>query len=241
MLTKTKAIVLHSFKYGEMQMIVDLLTEQCGRQACILRLPKSSKGKLKKQYFQPLFILEVVLDIRQHSNLQHIKEARVVNPFISIPFNPYKLSISLFIAEFLRCATRREQTDSTMFSYIENSILWLDGCEGQFANFHLVFAMRLTKFFGFYPNLEDYGHGKWFDLRSSSFSSAPPLHRDYLAPAEADLIQVMMRMNFPTMHLYKMSRLERNRLLDVILDYYRIHIPDFPEMKSIEVLKELFT
>jgi DNA repair protein RecO (recombination protein O) len=50
----------------------------------------------------------------------------------------------------------------------------------------------------------------------------------------------MMRMDYSTMHLFKMSHEERNRLLEVSLTYYRLHLPDFPEMKSVGVLQELY-
>lgn len=240
MLVKTKAIVLHSFKYGESKLIIDLLTAGYGRQACIATVGKSPKGKLKKQYFQPLFILEVILDMRQRVRLQHIKEARVDVPFSSIPFSPSKLSLSMFTAEFLRYATKQEQADELTYAYVENSIRWLDECDGHFANFHLVFMMRLSKFLGFYPNLEDFSPGSRFDLRASCFRTDVPLHNDYLPPEEAEKMNLLLRMNYPTMHLYKMTRAERNRMADVILRYYQIHIPDFPELKSIPILKELF-
>ena len=42
------------------------------------------------------------------------------------------------------------------------------------------------------------------------------------------------------MHLYSMSRLQRNHCVEVIVDYYRLHIPNFPELKSLPVLKTLF-
>ena len=47
-------------------------------------------------------------------------------------------------------------------------------------------------------------------------------------------------MNYETMHLFAMSRAERNRCLTIINDYYRLHLPDFPLLKSLDVLKELF-
>jgi DNA repair protein RecO (recombination protein O) len=62
-----------------------------------------------------------------------------------------------------------------------------------------------------------------------------------LPPHEAALAIVMMRMDFATMHLYHLTRSERARLLDVLLTYYRLHLPSFPELKSVEVLKELFS
>lgn len=240
MLTKTKAIVLHSFRYGERKLIVDLLTYACGRVSCIVKTASSPKGKLRKQCFQPLTLLELIIDQRPQRSLQTISEAHVSVPYTTLPFNPYKLSISLFVAEFLRAVTRREPADEALYAYVENSLRWLDECQEGFANFHLVFLMRLTRFLGFYPNAEDYADGSWFDLRTSTFSPSAPLHNDALPPAEAKKIGLLLRMNFATMHLYKMSRADRNRMVDVILSYYRLHQPDMTELKSLDVLRELF-
>ena len=240
MLTKTQAIVLHSLKYGETRLIVDMFTRNYGRLSFIVNIPKSSKAKVKKQLFQPLTLLEIEVDVRQKVQLQKLSDVRLAAPFLSIPFDPYKLSISLFVAEFLYYALRSEQRNELLYDYLENSILWLDGQDGNYANFHLVFLMRLSRFLGFYPNLEDYKSGDYFDLRESVFLSSPPVHRDFLFPEEAEKVQLMMRMDFSTMHLFKMSHQERNRLLEVSLTYYRLHLPDFPEMKSVGVLQELY-
>ena len=240
MLTKTQAIVLHAIKYGETRLIVDMFTKVFGRQAFIVSIPKTPKGKVKKQFFQPLTILEIETDIRPRQQLQKLHDVRLAAPFASIPFEPDKLAISLFVAEFLYYALRSEQRNELLYEYLENSIVWLDGQQSSFANFHLVFLLRLTRFLGFYPNLDDYKDGDYFDLRESVFMPMPPVHRDFLHPEEAQKVQLMMRMDFPTMHLFRMSHRERNRLLEVSLKYYRLHLPDFPEMKSIEVLQALY-
>ena len=240
MLTKTQAIVLHSLKYGETRLIVDMFTRSQGRQSFIVSIPKSVKGKIKKQLFQPLTLLEIESDLRPKLQLQKLSDVRLASPFSSIPFDPNKLSISLFIAEFLYYALRSEQHNEPLFDYIVNSIQWLDAQTDRFANFHLVFLMRLSRFLGFYPNLDHYQTGDYFDLRESVFLLTPPVHRDFLYPQEAEKIQLMMRMDFPTMHLFRMSHQERNRLLEVSLIYYRLHLPDFPELKSVSVLQELY-
>lgn len=240
MMTKTQAIVLHSLKYGETRMIVDLFTRDFGRLSFIVSLPRTLKSKMKKQFFQPLNLLEIEVDVRQKVQLQKLSNVRLAVPFLSIPFHPHKLAISLFMAEFLYYALRSEQRNELLYDYLENSILWLDGQKGHFANFHLVFLMRLSRFLGFYPNLEHYQAGDYFDLRESVFLPSPPLHRDFLYPEEAEKVQLMMRMDYPTMHLFQMSHQERNRLLELSLIYYRLHLPEFPEMKSVEVLQELF-
>ena len=50
----------------------------------------------------------------------------------------------------------------------------------------------------------------------------------------------LLRMNYDTIHLFAMSRGERNRCLAIINDYYRLHLPDFPILKILDVLRELF-
>ena len=240
MLTKTQAIVLHSLKYGESRLIVDMFTRVFGRQSFIVSIPKTSKGKIKKQFFQPLTLLEIETDIRPKLQLQKLNDVRLLTPFASIPFEPDKLAISLFVAEFLYYALRSEQRNELLYDYLEYSIMWLDGQQANFVNFHIVFLLRLTRFLGFYPNLDDYEDGDYFDLRESEFMKNTPVHRDFLHPEEAQKVQLMMRMDFPTMHLFRMSHNDRNRLLEISIKYYRLHLPDFPEMKSIEVLQALY-
>lgn len=240
MMLKTHAIVLRSLKYGESQVIADLLTEEVGRLSFICKVPKTSKAKVKKQFLQPLTILEIEFDYRQNSKMQHFKDMRVVYPYSSIPFDAVKLSISLFIAEFVCYATRDEQNNVPLYKYVETSLQWLDGLERSYANFHLVFMMRLTRFIGFFPNLDDEAEGSFFDMRNACFSAVPPLHADFLYPEEASKIRILMRMRYETMHLFAMSRQERNRCVELILGFYRLHLPNFPELKSWDVLKELF-
>ncbi len=240
MLTKTEAIVLHSFKYGEQKLIVEMFTRQHGRLAFVVSLPKSPRAKLKKQYFQPLTLLQVAYDCRPQVQLQKMSEAALLAPLSDLYAAPSKLAIALFLAEFLFHALKGEQQNEPLFEYLLSAIQWLDGCEQQFANFHLVFLMHLSRFLGFYPNLEQVPGDNYFDLRAGTFCVAPPLHRDFLMPQEASMMRLMMRMDLPTMHLFRMNREQRNRCLEVALHYYRLHLTDFPVLRSVDVLKELF-
>ena len=154
MLVKTEAIVLHAFKYGESRLIVDMFTREAGRLSFAVPIPKTSKGRLKKQYFQPMTLLEVECDVRQRVQLQKLKDARLLTAYTSIPFSPEKLAITLFTAEFLYHALRSEQQNDPLFAYLTDAMQWLDIAETGYANFHLTFLMRMSRFFGFYPNLE---------------------------------------------------------------------------------------
>ena len=221
-------------------MIVDMFTEEAGRLSFIISIPKTSKGHIKKQYFQPMTLLEVECDVRQNVQLQKLKDAHLLTAYTSIPFSPEKLALSLFIAEFLYHALRSEQQDKLLFAYVCDSMQWLDTVEVGFANFHLTFLMRMSRFLGFYPNLDDYVDGCVFDLRTATFSLQVPTHRDFLDSHDSQLIHTLMRMDFPTMHLFQLSHHDRNRITEVLLHYYRLHIPQFPELKSLGVLQELW-
>ena len=238
MITKTEAVVLHTLKLGDQRVIIDMFTRENGRLSFVTSVPKSERGRLKKQYLQPLSLLLLECDIRQQQQLQKLREASLLTPLPSLLADPAKLAISLFVSEFLYHALKGEQQNIHLFDYVRSSIEWLDGASAAFANFHLVFLMRLSRFLGFWPNLDD--DGDHFDLRQASFCTAPPLHRDFLLPQEAGRIRLLMRMDYPTMHLFRMSRTERNRILEILLLYYHLHLPAFPELRSVRVLRELY-
>lgn len=240
MIVKTRAIVLHSFTFGDSSIIVDVFTESNGRMSFIVHISKSSKQKVKRQLFQPMSLLEIEFNFRANIKLQHLGEAHFYYSPYTIPFNPIKLSLLLFLSEFLYYSLRKEQTNYPLFLYVENSIKWLDMCPNKFSNFHLVFLIRLSKFLGFFPNIDSYAVGSYFDLRNGCFCSVRPQHNDYLEVGESDKVIKLMRMDYRTMHLYTMSRLDRDRCIEVLLKYYKLHIPEFPELKSLSVLKELF-
>ncbi len=246
MLVKTNAVVLHTLKYSDSRIIVDMFTREAGRLSFIVTVPKTQKGRLKKQYFQPMTLLDIECDVRQNVQLQKLRDARLLVAYSTVQSSPEKLALSLFIAEFLYYALRSEQRNIPLFDYITNSMLWLDFSAAGYANFHLSFLMHMSRFLGFYPNLDadEDGRGEesfnYFDLRAATFVSHVPMHTDFLEKEESMHIKMLMRMDYPTMHLFRLSHQERNRITEVLLLYYRLHIPQFPELKSLSVLQELW-
>lgn len=240
MYQKITGIVLHVLKYNDSTNIVDVYTRENGRASFLVKLPKSRKSGVRPVLFQPLALVEFETAVRSKSNLNYIREVKSAYPFKSLPYHPYKSSIVLFLAEFLYRALKEEEANEPLFAYLQHSICWLDECEQHFSNFHLVFLMRLSRFLGLYPNLDRYTEGCYFDMLNACFTPSAPVGNPFLLPEEAARIRLLLRMNYDTMHLFGMNRMERNRCLLVINDYYRLHLPDFPQLKSLEVLQELF-
>ena len=242
MLQKMVGVVLHTLKYNDTSSIVDIYTREMGRASFLVKLKRSKKSGASSLLFQPLAMVEFEADLRTTKNLHPIKEAKSWYPFSSLPYHPFKSAIAMFLAEFLYRALREQEPDEALFAYLHHSIRWLDTCEDKsFANFHLVFLMRLSRFLGLYPNVEDYQVNAYFDMVNACFTIRVPDSGLYLQPSEAAAIVNLLRMNYDNMHLFAMNRVERNRCLTLINDYYRLHLSDFPVLKSIDVLKELFS
>lgn len=239
MLKTCNAIVLRVTKYNDQSNIVDVYSD-LGRLSFSV---KTTGGRIKssmRMLFRPLSLLKIEAFIRPHSSIHSIREVSTAVPLTSLPYNPYKQATAFFIAEFLALTLQEGSEDKMLFDYVMRSILWFDNCNKGFANFHLVFLLRISQLFGLRPDISVYHKGMYFDMKNAVFTETLPSSGDYLAPAEAGALRQLMRMNYDNMWMFRMGREERNRCLDVILRYYSIHITDMSRMKSVEVLKELF-
>ena len=108
------------------------------------------------------------------------------------------------------------------------------------ANFHLVFLLRLLHYLGIYPNVESYVAGSCFDMLNGVFVDRIPMHRHYLNRQESVVFARLLKISFENMSLYSFSRQDRVSVINRILEYYRLHLPDFPEIKSLSVMQSLF-
>ena len=240
MMTKTKAIVLHTLKYGDSKLFVNVLSREYGMITLSCPTGKRKNGSSKTNCFQPLNMVEVEFEMKPKADIHPLREVRIDYPTSDIPFNPYKLSISIFIAEFLRYALNNEQKDYVMYDYIYNSIQWLDSADKGYSNFHLVFMTKLSRFIGFYPDMNSFNPGSYFDLHNGTFSTTPSFNSSTLKPSDSSIVPTLDRLTFASMHLLKMTREQRNECTEMILKYYRLHVPNFPELRSFNILKELF-
>jgi DNA repair protein RecO (recombination protein O) len=206
----------------------------------MVKISRSARAAVRHTLFQPLAVLELTWEHRQAGSLARPKSARSALPFSSLPYDPYKSAMALFIAEFLHHALRSEPASTHLYNYIEQSINWLDTCTSKFSNFHLVFLVRLMFFLGIMPNVDHPERYKFFDLRAGTFVAERPTHVDYIPNPEAQFIPMLLRMRYENMHIFRFNGTDRSRLLNYINTYYRLHLPEFPELKSLQILKELF-
>lgn len=240
MISKSDALVLRVVRYSDARWLVDTFTREWGRCTFAVSLGQRGRSSRLRILLQPLTQLEIVCDYRAQQEVQRLKEAQLKQPYISLQTDYAKLSIGLFLAEFINNSTRGLARDTALYDFIAAHLLWLDRTEEGVPNFHLLFTIQLAHRLGMFPNVGDYTEGWVFDLREAMFTPTLPDHADYVPPQDTVHLMRLLRMSIENYRHFRLSQQERNRILDFILLYYRLHIPAFPELRSLDVIRQLF-
>lgn len=240
MLLKTCGIVLSNVRYNDKYCIAHIYTEQKGRVAYIVPKSNRKSSKIASNLFSPLAIIELEAEHLPSREIQRIKEVRNIYPFQTIYQNISKTSVLFFLSDFLSKVLKDSNDPALIYQFIRESIHVLDISERGIANFHLVFMLRLIRFLGFDPNLENYHPGCYFDLMAGEFTANVPFHRHYIDKEESMVLSRLTRINYGNMHRFAFGRNDRNQIVSQILEYYRLHVQNFSELKSLDVLHELF-
>jgi len=236
----TKGIVIHSIKYSETSIIVKIFTEDIGLQTFIIKGVRSKKAKMKAALFQPLQMLEVSFAHRESKKMLHMHEAKSAIVYQSIPFDNIKRSVMIFLTEILNRSLKENLPDRALFNWLWQALLWYDLNDERTIDFHLVFLIQLTRFLGFYPKHISVASFRYFDLKEGIFVNYEPFHPHYISGETATLFNKITSVSFNNIEKLVLSTSQRSKLINSLTEYYRLHIENFGEVKSLEVLRELF-
>ena len=172
---KTRGIVLQQIKYSDSQVIAQIYTEHFGRQSFIFRKTKSKKSGISLNILQPLFLLDINARFKESRQIQRANEINNNPHFKDIPFNVVKSSIAIFLSEVLSKVLIEEEANLPLFEFLHHSILLLDEIEDGLANFHILFLFELSKYLGFYPDMNSPTNEKYFNIAEGSYKLSKPI------------------------------------------------------------------
>jgi len=241
MLHKTRGIVLHSLPYNDTYAITLIYTEEFGRVSYLTSQSKSRKSRVPRSLFHPLAILDLEVEHQNLRDIQRIKEIKIHIPLVTILTDPVKSALGIFLAELISKVIREEQTNRLLFDFLLQSVQVLELTNDSPANFHLAFMIRLSSLLGFYPDSTGYQRGMYFDMQNGVFTRNKPVNNNFLNPDESMVFYNLLRMSYENMAAFRFSGRERQAIIHRVLDYYRLHLSDFPEIKSLEVLHDVFS
>ena len=240
MYEKLKGIVLNTIRYSDKHNIVHIYTDGRGLMSFAVPLGKTQASRMRNAMLMPLSLVDLEAGIRSGRDLAILREIQRNYPLTTIYSDPMKNAIALFISELLTHVIQEPEGNDYLFRYIEQSVQLLEQMPGQVANFHICFLFHLGAHLGIQPNLESYSKGYWFDMTDGVFLPSAVAGHALLQPQEAQVIHLLSRMTFANMGVFRFNREERNRMLDVIISYYRLHNAAIGTLRSPEILKQLF-
>lgn len=240
MLSKTSALVLGAVKYGDSSVILKTYTREEGIRNFIVGGVRTKKGPLKPAMTQVLAQLNLVYYVKGKGELRRIKEAGMAYHYAELWFDPVKSSLAMFLAEILAHVLKEEEANQNLYDFLVGTINELDTLDNGVGNFHLFFLLRLSAFLGFFPQMP--GEGElYFDLQSGVHSDGDLAHYHFLSKDETALWLKMQEAEKNHTLTMGISKKERAQLLEFMLNYYRLHITDFGQLRSLEVLKTLLS
>ncbi|WP_027138227.1 DNA repair protein RecO [Gaetbulibacter saemankumensis] len=239
MQVSTRAIVLSKLKFKDNDLIVRCYTEQLGIVSFLIRgVFKSHKSNNKLAYFQLLSQLELNLVYKGNRSLQVIKDTKIGFLYNSLQSNVFKSSIVMFLSEALSSALKEEEQNETLYRYLETSLQWLDS-QDDYANFHLLFLLNLTKYLGFYPDVSDIDY-HYFDLSEGRF-----VETDYgrytISGENITVLKRLLHITFEDLPDLKISSKQRQSFLNMILLYFELHLGSFSTPKSLQIFNQVFS
>ena len=239
MLYNTRGIVFKYFKYSESSIIAKIFTEEFGLQSYIVKGVRSKRSKTGLALFQALTLVDLMVFHKEGKSINHLKEISVNYAFQSIPLEMEKRAVLFFLDELLYRSIREETPDKELFNWLFNTLSWFDMNSGGSINFHLVFMLQLSRFLGFYPKKIPGKTQLVFDLQEGQFTDVIPQLPQYISGTLVTKLELLFESTFENSHLLDINNNDRRKLIDILITYYRLHLPGFGEMKSLEVLKTI--
>ncbi len=235
---KTKGIVLHTIKYSETSVIAKIYTEKFGLLTFIVKGVRSAKAKSKASLMQPLTLLQMEVNYREHRNMQFAKEFSREYNYHSLPFDTLKSTMAVFLLEVITKTVREPEPNEDLFEFLYSVLLQLDTAEKLHADFHLLFMLHLSQYLGFAPHRNFSEAEPYFEMQEGVFVSKS-LHPTYtLSSAESKLLHNLMEAHLFGRDTVLPLRADRKQMLASLIKFYQLHIENF-NLRSPEILEEI--
>jgi DNA repair protein RecO (recombination protein O) len=230
MLHKVKGLVLNYIKFKESSVIAKIFTDRFGLQTYIINSVRSSKSKNKIALLQQLSLLDMVVYKNDSKDIQRISEFKSLSPYQDIPFDHHKSAVAMFLAEILAKSLSTEEDQNELFQFLHESLIHYDTDKSKNRNcFHLLFINQLIEHFGISANAKEIMNQieTWLPFSTSERT----ICIEALAKIQDAKYDSAITLNLE----------ERQLVLQAQVLFLQHNIPSLQYIKSIEVLKAIYS
>lgn len=240
MIQSGKGIVFHGIKYGDTSVIVRVYTRESGLLSFLVKGVRSKKGNIRPSHLMPLNLVELVYEQRQNATLHYIRELKCEPVLMDMHVQPVKRGLAIFMTELVNRAIREEEQNLALFDFLAGSIQILDLNKGNLQLFPHYFCIQLSRYLGFFPS-SAYRESDCFDLMEGVFLPRHKALAHFLDEEESLWVKNLCTCTFEELSDLRLSPEKRRTLLDGILRYYRLHLDQFKDLQSPEILREVLS
>ncbi len=241
MITPLTLIVLNTRPYRESSLLVNAYTDIWGRADFVVKDIRTQRQRAAASFFHPLSILEAQTYYRSGRELHQLKEFQKKHLLEGLCSDVRKSSISLFIGEFLYKTVRESEKNPALFQFMEETVLNLDSAGEDLADIHLYFATLLGRYLGYEPALETYSPERpFFHMKDACFRETPDTCFAAFDREDSALMQKILSCASREKVPLFCSGTRRNHFLNSLIAYYGYHMGKSPEIKSLDVLHQVF-
>ncbi len=235
-------IVLKTVRYDDTSSVVHIFTRSHGTVPFLVTRPRNraSSNASIASLMTPMGFLSFQWNKKPTQTLYRLRDVHAAQVWQALPYHPVKRAIVLMLTESLAAMLREEGENVPLFDDITRALCWLDEAEEGYANFHLVFLLRVARALGVAPYTDSFATGHSFDIESALFvpyATASPL---VMTPPDAEIFYRLSQADYPLMASIRMAHNDRTRLLTYLNRFFILHLPAFPELKSLDILESLF-
>lgn len=238
-LYKSKGIVFRSLKYRETSLILDIYTLEKGLKSFIVNGIRSGKSKSKSNIYQPMNILSLVAYEKENAGLSRIKECKHGYIYQDLVFNVHKSSIAMVLIEIARNSITESEDNQELYQFLEDWLIFLDQTTEKTTQLVVLFLVELSAFLGFAPQNNYAADSPYFDLREGRFQSSLNPSSENLEQDSSLLLNRVLLEKKEDIHKVDMESRIRHKLFNALLMYYKIHIDNFKEPKSLNILRQI--
>jgi DNA repair protein RecO (recombination protein O) len=147
----------------------------------------------------------------------------------------------LFIAEIMYKTLREVEPNKPLFDFIYNSIHILDIKDKGIENYHLVFLLLLSRYLGISPVDGDQKSIEFTVTNQPAMKKSNIGLSFILTEEEKRAMTQLNEYSFKNLEKIKIDNNTRSSLLEKFIEYYKIHLEGIGTIKSLAVLKEVFS
>ncbi len=233
-----QAVILKTIDYSDTQKIIHVYSLEKGYFSLI------TPALVFRRKNKPVHLLQTV-EIEYFENEKgNFHKLRSISPLSNLPdlyFDVFKMNIILLWGEILNLILQKEGKNENLFHFIVQSTEYLNSTQKDIGNFNLFFLYRLAALIGFRINTDSWREGYVFNLNDGSFYPSDTSTPYISGPNTARIIYQLCTYPLEEIKTISLNREGRNILLDVILVFYSIHLNVNFRIKSIQIIREVFS